>query len=261
MPHAREFLPPEASRTLPDRAGRLGLDYPSTEVGSAGNITVSYATSLAADGQTLAQALLDRVTAAYDDMETSFGIPGAAVTVIVAPLSGNNDGSGGAYHWGCDFATGGTLYLDSTSALANATDVAEFLYIAELAECFMGAQGTGWNCGGSNGEGLSRFCAELDAPAGSTPSWGVTGPSWVSADYPDWVGTTEGTDRNYASTGCAVLYLYWLLSQGHSKQEVIMAGGATLAENYMAVTGKDTAYADLKAAVQAVTPITSDNPF
>ena len=36
--------------------------------------------------------------------------------------------------------------------------------------------------------------------------------------------------------------------------------GATFAENYRTLTGKATAYADLRAAVTGIT-ITSDNPF
>ena len=260
MPSPREFLHPTFVRKPVEAVAAAGLDYPSTEVGTAGNVSVCYATSLGASGEALANALLGLVTGPYGDMEAFFGVSGGPVTVIVAPLSGNNDGSGGAYHYGCDFTSGGTLYLDATFALANAADVELALYVAELSECFMGAQGLGWGCGYSNGEGLSRFCAEVDTPAGSFPSWGITGPSWVDAGYPDWVTSTEQTDRNYASTGCAVLYLYWLLSLGYSKEQVIQAGGATLADNYQALTGNNTAYADLLAAVQAVT-VTSDNPF
>lgn len=260
MPSTREFLPPGAARAPVEVRAANGLDYPSTNVGSTGNITVYYATSLGTAGATLANALLGAATGPYSDMEHFFGISGGSVTVVVAPLSGTNDGTGGAYHYGCDFTSGGTLYVDSTSALENATNVELALYIAELSECFMGAQGKGWGCAYSNGEGLSRVCAEVDTPPGSFPSWGITGPSWVSAGYPDWVSTTEQTDRSYASIGCAVLYIYWMLSLAYSKEEVIQAGGATLADNYRALTGKNSAYADLKAAVQAVA-VTSDNPF
>src|SRR6202023_3564561 len=64
---------------------------------------------------------------------TFFGIAGGAVEVIVAPLSGKNDGSGGAYHYGCDFTSGGVLYLDAT--FANTTvdplNLEVGLYVAE----------------------------------------------------------------------------------------------------------------------------------
>ena len=260
MSTQREFLPPTFVRKPADAAGPAGLDYPSTLVGTTGNITIYYATALGDPGLALANAMLGVVDGPYNDMETFFGISGGPVTVVIAPLSGNNEGGGGAYHWGCDFTSGGTLYLDATFALPNSVDVELALYVAELSECFMGAQGLGWGCRSSNGEGLSRFCAEVDTPPGSFPSWGISGPSWVSAGYPDWVNNTEQTDRHYDSTGCAVLYIYWMLSLGYTTEQVIQAGGATLAENYQALTGKTTAYADLTAAVQAVT-VTSDNPF
>src|SRR5262249_42834736 len=156
------------------------LDYPSTPVGTVGQITVEYATSLGQNGQTLAQQLLAVVDPPYTEMASFFGVAGGAVTVVVAPLSGQNDGSGGAYHYGCHFTSGGVLSLDAPSAnttIARA-DRERSLYIAELSEAFMGAQGTGWGCGSSKGEGLSRSLAEVMPPPGSFPAWGVTGPSW-----------------------------------------------------------------------------------
>lgn len=260
MASRSEFLHPSFVREAHVAAVAGGFDYASKKVGVSGNVTVYYATLLRNPGHKLAKSLLSGVATPLSDMESFFGIPGQAINVVVAPLSGKNDGSGGAYHYGCDFASGGTLYLDATFKLASAVDVELALYVAELSECFMGNQGRGWGCGYSNGEGLSRFCAEVDTPAGSFPAWGITGPSWVSAGYPDWVTKTEHTDRDYASTGCAVLYLYWMLSLGHTKDQIIKAGGATLADNYKALTAKATAYPDLKSAVEAV-PVTSDDPF
>ncbi len=256
----REFIAPAVLRRHVDVAGLAGLDYPSTSVGSVGNTTVSYATSLGNAGKILADALLGLVHTANGTMENYFGIAIQPITAIVTPLSPAHHGSGGAYHYGCDFTSGGTLYLDATFALANSADVELTLYIAELSECFMGAQGKGWGCGFSNGEGLSRVCAELATPAGSFPSWGISAPSWVAAGYPDWVTVTEQTDQNYKSTGCAVLYIYWMLSLGFTIQRVVKAGGATLADNYTTLTGKQTAYADFRAAAEAVN-INTDNPF
>ena len=128
------------------RGGGCRLDYPSTPVGTVGQITVEYATSLGQNGETLAQQLLGVVEPPYTEMESFFGVGGGAVTVIVAPLSGHNDGSAGAYHYGCDFTSGGVLYLDATFAntTIDPTDLELSLYIAELSEAFMGAQGTGW---------------------------------------------------------------------------------------------------------------------
>jgi hypothetical protein len=97
-------------------------------------------------------------------------------------------------------------------------------------------------------------------PPGSFPAWGVTGPSWAAAGFPDWVSRTEGTDRDYVSTGCAVVYLYWMRFLGFSTKEIVAAGGATLSANYQALTGKTTAYADLTAALHGLT-VNSDDPF
>jgi hypothetical protein len=262
----REFLPPDMVR--PDRTAEqitaaqpFGFDYPATQVGVSGLVTVSYDPLLGASGLSLAQNLLKVVAAPYQQMMSVFGITGGPVTVIVAPLSGKNDGSGGAYHYGCDFTSGGVLYLDATFAntTANPLDLEVSLYIAELSECCMGAQGRGWGCGSSNGEGLSRFLAENSAPS-AFPSWGVTGPSWASAGYPDWVTKTEGTDRDYVSTGCSIVYIYWMRSLGYTVSQIVQAGGATLAANYQTLTGKTTALADLLAAVKPL-GVKSDNPF
>ena len=265
MPNPREFLQADVvrpERVIPPEAVAAALDYPSTPVGTVGQITVEYATSLGQNGQTLAQQLLGVVDPPYTEMESFFGVAGGAVTVIVAPLSGHNDGSGGAYHYGCDFTSGGVLYLDATFAntTIDPTDLELSLYIAELSEAFMGAQGTGWGCGSSNGEGLSRYLAEVMPPPGSFPAWGVTGPSWAAAGFPDWVSRTEGTDRDYVSTGCAVVYLYWMRFLGFRNREIVAAGGATLSANYQALTGKTTAYADLIAALKGLT-VNSDDPF
>jgi hypothetical protein len=126
-----------------------GFDFPSTSVGSGGKTTVYYATTLGAIGRTVATNLLPLVDAAYRQMEAYFGISGQHVSVIVSPLSdtGANVGDGGAYHYGCDFSSGGTIYIDCTSNLGdNAAEVALALFVAELSECFMGVQNKGWGC-------------------------------------------------------------------------------------------------------------------
>jgi hypothetical protein len=265
MPQTREFLP--TGVLLPRQSARAAspnlsanLDYPATQVGVVGNVTVSYDSALGQQGLDLANQLLGAVAAPYQDMQSFFGINGGAVTALIAPLSGNNDGSGGAYHYGCDFVSGNVLYLDATFASSvNPLNFETGLYVAELSECFMGAQGLGWVCGSSNGEGLSRYLAEVETPAGTLDAF-ATGPAWAQAGYPDWVSTTEATDQNSVSTGCAVVYIYWMRSLGYTTAQITQAAGSTLSANYQTLTGKTTAYADLLAAVQPLT-VTSDNPF
>ena len=239
----------------------VSLDYPATSAGSSGNVTVLYDTALGSQGLALAQRLLSASAVPYSNMEAFFGISGGAVQVVLAPLSGSNDGSGGAYHYGCDFAAGGVLYLDATfdNTTVDPFELELGLYVAELSESFMGPQGGGWGCGFSNGEGLSRFCAEQETTPGTLNGF-TTGPAWAQAGFPDWVGTTEQTDQNSVSTGCAIVYLYWVRSLGHSIPSIVQAAGATLSANYKTLTGKDTAYADLLAAVKGRS-VTSDNPF
>jgi len=266
-PLCRELLPtgvrrkPRSAKTVAAAAG-TSFDYPVAQVGVSGNVTVYYDPSLGSQGQSLATQLLSRVVAPYDDLQTAFGIDGGKVNVIVAPLSGNNDGSGGAYHYGCDFTSGGTLYVDATFANTSVDplDLEVALYVAELSESFMGPQGGGWNCGYSNGEALSRFFAEIETPPNTLPSGFVTGPSWQQAGFPDWISRTESTDQDELSTGCGIVYIYWMRSQGFSSRQITQAAGATLADNYQTLTGKTTAYADLRSALTGIT-ITSDDPF
>lgn len=267
MPERKEFLPygkarvPRSPDTVAAAAG-TAFDYPATEIGVAGSVTVYYDPSLGTQGESLAKELLARVVAPYDDVQSDFAVTGGSVNVVVAPLSGNNDGSGGAYHYGCDFTSGGTIYVDATfaNASANALDLEVLLYVAELSECFMGAQGKGWNCGYSNGEALSRFYSEIETPPNTIPAAFETGPSWAQAGYPDWIGKTEQTDQDYVSIGCGIVYIYWMRSLGYTAAQITRAAGATLADNYQALTGKTTAYQDLTAALSGKT-ITSDNPF
>ena len=262
----RELIPPGGQRKERNadqmaKAGPLGLDYPATQVGVVGNIKVLYDPALGAQGLALANQMLHAVSGPYNDMQTDFGVAGGATTVVIAPLSGNNDGSGGAYHRGCDFTSGGVLYLDVTfaSTSVNPLNLEVALYVAELSEAFMGTQGKGWGCGFSNGEALSRFLAEQETPDGTLNAF-VTGPAWDKAGRPDWVSKTENTDRDSVSTGCGIIYIYWLRSLGFTIPQIVHAGGATLAANYKTLTGKTTAYADLLTGLAGVT-VTSDDPF
>ena len=88
----------------------------------------------------------------------------------------------------------------------------------------------------------------------------VTGPKWVQAGFPDWVSQTEPTDRSAESTGCAIVYIYWMRSLGFTIPEIVQTGGTTLWANYRKLTGKTTAYQDLRAALQGLS-VTADNPF
>ena len=262
----RKLLPPggkrkKRSREQIDLGAKTGFDYPVSETGVVGAVTVFYDPSLGEPGLALASQMLNSVSGPYDAMQTFFGIAGGAVNVVIAPLSGKNNGSGGAYHYGCNFTTGGILYLDATfsNTAVNPLNLEVGLYVAELSESFMGPQNRGWNCGYSNGEALSRFCAEQETPSGTLAAF-ATGPAWDQAGRPDWIGTTEHTDQDPVSTGCGIVYIYWMRSLGFPIPRIVQAGGATFSANYQRLTGKSTAYKDLLSALPNG-PITSDNPF
>ncbi len=222
--------------------------------------TVFYDPALGAKGLTNAQFLLDRVDAAYRVCQGYYGIPGSLVNLIVAPLSGQNDGSGGAYHWACNFSSGGDLYVDSAYA-DPMMDVG--LFVAELSECFMGPQAKGFDCGQSGGEALSRFHAALASggPSGSLVEFS-TASTWDQAGRPDFITNTASSDQNDSATGCGVLYLWWMVSQGYTPAQITQAGGTTFAANYHTLTGKTTALADFMAAVAGLpNGVTSDDPW
>jgi hypothetical protein len=236
----------------------------TTWVGQDGQgVKVYYDPSLGATALSIAQSVLARVDGLMTWCDQVFGVKGKGGNVIIAALDGATDGGAGAYHYGCSFnadAPGSDWYEDYA---AGNPDLVFGLVTAEVVESYMGLQGKGWNCGGSGGEGLSRYLAEIASggASGALKDY-ASGPSW---DGSDWIGADQGTDQDYPSIGCAVLYLWWMTSQGKTPAEIAQAGegDGTLASNYAALTGKPSseAFTDFKAAVAAAGGPTSDNPW
>src|SRR6202035_5526302 len=138
------------------------FDFPTEQVGATTSKgeTFYYDPQLGKPGKDLADQVFAMVDKTYANCQNYFGIAGQPVNVIIAPVNNATDGSGGAYHYGCSFNPGGDLYCDAAFGDPVMTNG---LVVAELTECFMGAQNKGWDCGGSNGEALSRLLAELEA--------------------------------------------------------------------------------------------------
>src|SRR5260370_7093326 len=122
-------------------------------------------------------------------------------------------------------------------------DFIRSLLVAEADEVFMANFGHGWNCGASNGEGLSRVLAN-DIYKGVEPADFISSNVWLSLDpRPNFVDHTKPIDTDYPSIGCSVLFLNWLRFQlNHSWAEIVGAGGATLARTYQNLTGKPTGW-------------------
>ena len=261
-PHARARAFAHAHAQRRRRPRHHKFDFPTEQVGVSGKVTMYYDPVLGASGQELAQQVLDMAGNTFAHCADYFGIAGDAVNVIIAPVGNATDGSTGAYHYGCTFNPGGDIYCDA--ALGNPA-MTNGLFVAELTESFMGAQNKGWDCGGSNGEALSRVLAELESggPNGELAGY-ATGPDWDRAGRPNWIDGTESTDQDAVSTGCGVLYIYWMISQGFTPAEITQAAcpDGSLASNYQVLTGRTTAWRDFIAAVRGLPHgVDSDNPW
>ena len=224
--------------------------------GSTANFDVSYDTSLGANGQGLADAILARCASDLAKLESFFsvGSPGR-FTVFIDP------GTFGAFHSSCPGR-------DIHCAAFSGTDgnLENFLNCAEVDEVLMAAQGAGWNCAASAGEGLSRVLATELYPA-SLGSF-ATASIWLNSARPDWVTQTEGTDRDHVSIGCATLFLNYLRHQlNFALPKIVQAGGATLQQTYERLTGRSDAFGPFAALLQFHFPIgvpvnlANDNPF
>lgn len=253
-PHAR-----------PPRAG-AGFDVPTSLVGKTpdGRCAVYYDPATGSQGLKNAQDVLGWAPQIVRWHDQVFGTTGGTHNLIVCDLSsGAHDGSGGAYHYGCDFSSGADLYCDC--AYGNSALVAG-LYAAELSEAYMGAgqNPAPWGCGFSNGEGLSRRCADevvaLVGFPGAMDGYSAAN-SWDTAD--DWISKTESTDGNYDSIGAAVLFIDWMIKNGSPLYKIAQAPGSTCAAAYAALTGDApyNAYPKLKAAVSGLSGHGNDFPF
>jgi hypothetical protein len=240
-----------------------GFDYPATLVGTSqwlGSdgkpVTVYYDPATGASGLSIAQYVLSKIDDVMASCDAWFGVKGAGGNIIIASIGG------GAYHYGCDFATGGDWYLDP----ADGNETTLGLAMAEVCESYMGLTNAGWNCGGSGGEALSRFLAEVATGGASGAMVGYSAAS--SYDGNDWISKDQGTDGDYPSIGCGVLYLWWLVSLGYSVQKIVQDGepDGTLASNYNIGTGNPASQAFFNFT-EALAPLGSpanfvdDNPF
>ena len=98
------------------RGGRQAPRWPSFTgtsqfVGTSpsGKVTVFVDPALGQQGQQNARGLLDDADRIVTANDAIFGTPGGPVSVIVFALDGMTDGTGGADHMGCDFATGAAI--------------------------------------------------------------------------------------------------------------------------------------------------------
>lgn len=234
-------------------------------------VSVYYDQQLVSDGPEICQDVLSRIDSLMAWCDDAFQSHGDSGNVVVTDTGTN----GGAYHAACAFnATvpdGSDWYEAPYYLLPGALWPAGLtfgLVMAEVCESYMGLQAAGWPCGGSSGEALSRVLANMVCGGSGGALFQAGFGSAPSYDGSDWISRDQGTDGDYASIGCGVLYLYWMLSQGHTIQEIIQAGcpKGTLASNWEALTTRsaDQAFALFRTALKPFGPPSSwasDNPF
>ena len=178
-----------------------------------------------ADGDAAAAAMQDAAEADYAAIQSwASGIipPRLPFKVYTDPAVG------GAYHITC---AGTDIHV-----LPDAGRAAGFL-AAEVVEVFEAALRNGWDCGHTNGEGLSRVLAferHPDLASDFTP----TEQDWWAAGQVDYVTDNSADDRDQVANGCADLFLYYLHSQlTFGWTAVVSAGGSSLGDTYQRLTG------------------------
>src|SRR5262249_19540842 len=155
---------------------------------------------------------------------------------------------------------------------------ARAVFVAEMAEVMMDRrnQATGkitWRADNSMGEALSTVCEALLHPEGYYgANLGPRIATWLNPQvrtHPpavhyrhNSVEQREPTDGNYASFGCGILFLYYLVSQlGLPLPEVIAKGGATFEEAYRNLTGRSGAWKEFRSLLDLYFPEGLNNFF
>lgn len=228
---------------------------------SPAGVQVYYEDSLGRAGAECAAAVLAGVDSAFAQLNSLFGfavVPGEAI--VVADLSGQQDGTGGAYHDTCESRT---YYCDCAFDNPERTLA---LAVAEASEARQALYGHGWNCGYSNGEGLSRLHAEVIFP-GALDDY-ATFPAWLDAyTREDWISKNATNDTDEESNGCAVGFLFWLASRGHALSTITQTGGANLADLYTALGERGNAFDEFakvcadKWPAHSPSGVTIDDPW
>ncbi|HSS62288.1 MAG TPA: hypothetical protein VLK30_12620 [Candidatus Limnocylindrales bacterium] len=233
------------------------LISPANLAGRTAHFAVYVDPELGADGAQDAQGVLARCEADYATVAAHFG--GIAAGPFNVILFSN---PGGAYHFGCAAAD---LYCDTRTSPAD-PDYSEFLNVAEFVEVFEAMQARGWDCGASNGEGLSRVLA-TDAYPRKLDGF-ATASVWLDSVRRNYVDHTLGSDTDAAANGCSVLFLNWLRFQlNFTWQQIVGAAAPTLGQTYAALTRRNDGFSRFDALLGRRFPkgqpagLTSDNPF
>jgi hypothetical protein len=169
-----------------------------------GRFEIYFDSSFGSAGQALCDAMAQTVETDYRIYSSWFG----GVQVDSFDLHAN-PGDNGASHFDC-----GARHINFDWRPTKSANWARMLADAEIVEVFEDNFDGDWDCGNSTGEGLSRALAECIYPGNALTSKGKTpAATWLDGKRDNWVKYNDGTDLNYDSTGCSVLFLNWLRYQ------------------------------------------------
>ena len=185
----------------------------------------------------------------YTTLKGIFGVTEVPSTPFVVTVDVN---AGGAFHQTC-----------ADTGIHVIPEDAASLLVAEVVECFE-AQNGGWDCGDTNGEGLSRALAITVRPFkvltgldGDVQGW------WNNGNPHDFVNNNAGSDQDQQSNACGTLFLFYLNSLGYSWNKIVANGGKTLGETYNKITGRtgQEGFTAFVAALNGIQQPWADNPF
>jgi len=158
-----------------------------THAGTTAHFDVSYLTRLGHKGAALATAILQNCEPDYSTLQQVFGGITPQRLPFVVQITSDNTGTSHSSCMGTDVSVGG-------KSAAN-VDFIRSLLVAEADEVFMANFGHGWDCGASNGEGLSRVLAN-DLYQGVEPANFISSSVWLSLKLrPNFVDQTDPPTR------------------------------------------------------------------
>jgi hypothetical protein len=211
--------------------------------GSTQEFLVTFASETDLDSLARAQAILESCENDLDQLQVWFKTDFRAGSPNGIWVHVDADSRGGASNNGYDSGESPRILVFASPLLNGAPlapavrdEEARFAFVAELAEVLMDFTGYGWNRSFSSGEGLSIVMAtELHGSGYYASNQGPRIQNWLNANpRPDWVSSTEQTDKDFVSFSCGALFIYYLRYQlGIDYSLIIPAGGATLADTYV----------------------------
>jgi hypothetical protein len=235
---------------------------------SSSHVNVSYLPGVGQFGPQIAAACLQNGEEDRATLASLFNIEGPNFNIIIAPLSKFLDGSGGAFHKDCKSTD---LYCDAVVVPRLQPLITCALAAAEMVEVCEAIQGGGWDCGTTNGEGLSRVLATSinDKYKGLMDDQFAVAHTWLDSFRPDYVNVNLQSDTQPLSNGCAVLFLNYLhYKLGYSWASICQSPALNLAGTYQRLTGDNNdPFPQFRSLLDSMYPpgqpcnLKTDNPW